>query len=84
MHDMDQDTNAVTQVRSREHWQQARRKAFLQKLYNAIGLTREPIDLLSFEEVQEKLRLRLNCTKWAMPILSRTAITACLWHGSLA
>jgi dienelactone hydrolase len=60
MHDMDQDTNAVTQVRSREHWQQARRKAFLQKLYNAIGLTREPIDLLSFEEVQEKLRLNQN------------------------
>jgi hypothetical protein len=51
------ESHAVIQAQSREHWNQARRRAFWQRLSNSLGLTREPIGLLSFEEVQRKLRL---------------------------
>lgn len=54
---MDHDTSAVTQALSRDQWNQARRKAFWQRLSSTLGLSREPTGLLSFEEVQQKLRL---------------------------
>lgn len=54
---MADDTSVVTQQASREQWTQARRKAFWQRLYRSLGLSRRPVDLLSFEEVQAKLRL---------------------------
>ncbi len=57
---MDQDTSAVTQALSRDHWNQARRKAFWQRLSSTLGLTKEPVNLLSFEDVQHKLRLAQN------------------------
>ena len=48
------------QTESREQWNQARRKAFFQRLYSSLGLSKEPLELLSFEEVQHKLRLTQN------------------------
>ena len=57
---MDQDPSAVTQALSREHWNQARRKAFWQRLSSTLGLTKESVSLLSFEDVQQKLRLAQN------------------------
>lgn len=54
---MSQDVSGVTQTLSRERWNQARRKAFWQKLSSSLGLSRQPVNLLSFEEVQHKLRL---------------------------
>jgi hypothetical protein len=52
--------SGYAQTLSREQWGQARRKAFWQKLSNALGLSRQPISLLSFEEVQQRLRLNQN------------------------
>ena len=57
---MEKDPNLATQVASREAWSEARRKAFLERVYGALGLTRRPQTLLSFEEVQERLRLTQN------------------------
>ena len=57
---MDQEASAVTKAVTREYWNQARRKAFWQKLSNSLGLTREPFGLLAFEDVQRKLRLNQN------------------------
>ncbi len=54
---MDQDSSGYTQSLSREQWNQARRKAFWQRLSNSLGLSRQPLNLLPFEEVQQKLRL---------------------------
>ena len=51
------DTNPSTQAASREAWSEARRKAFLERVYSTLGLNRRPQTLLSFEEVQERLRL---------------------------
>jgi len=133
---MAQDNLPVAQAVAREYWNQARRKAFWQKFSKAIGFSKQPTNLLSFEEVQHTLRLaqntyrglqvvsldkvvgsvgryhdftrtflplvesdgprwqriaelqmdtglrRLSFTKWAMPTLSRTAITASRWRGS--
>lgn len=57
---MAEDTTAMSRARSRDHWNQARRKAFWQRFSSALGLSREPLGLLSFEEVQHKLRLNQN------------------------
>jgi dienelactone hydrolase len=57
---MDQETSAVTRAMTREYWNQARRKAFWQRLSSNLGLTREPVSLLAFEDVQQKLRLNQN------------------------
>jgi dienelactone hydrolase len=57
---MDENTSSVTREYAREQWNQARRKAFWQRLSNTLGLAKEPVDLLSFEEVQQKLRLTQN------------------------
>lgn len=54
---MSQDSSEYAQSVSREWWNQARRKAFWQKLSGSLGLSRQPVTLLSFEEVQQKLRL---------------------------
>lgn len=54
---MSQDVSGITQTLSRERWNQARRKAFWQKLSSSLGLSKQPVNLLSFEEVQHKLRL---------------------------
>lgn len=54
---MVQDVNSAAQTTSREEWNQARRQAFWKRVSNALGLSREPFDLLSFEEVQRKLHL---------------------------
>jgi hypothetical protein len=51
------DVNGVRLQEIQRHWNQARRKAFLQRLYTALGLTKHPVELLSFEDVQAKLRL---------------------------
>jgi dienelactone hydrolase len=57
---MDEDASAATREYVREQWNQARRKAFWKRLSNTLGLTKEPVGLLSFEEVQQKLRLTQN------------------------
>ncbi len=57
---MAQDSLPVSQAVARDYWNQARRKAFWQKFSKALGLTRQPTELLSFEEVQHKLRLAQN------------------------
>jgi len=54
---MVKDTSVSTQAASREAWSEARRKAFLERIYSTLGLNRRPQTLLSFEEVQERLRL---------------------------
>lgn len=54
---MSEDTSMTAQSQSREKWNQARRQAFYQRLSSALGLTRQPVSLLSFEDVQQKLRL---------------------------
>ncbi len=54
---MSQEVSGITQTLSRERWNQARRKAFWQKLSSSLGLSKQPVNLLSFEEVQHKLRL---------------------------
>jgi len=54
------DTSQSTRAASREAWSEARRKAFLERVYSALGLNRRPQTLLSFEEVQERLRLTQN------------------------
>lgn len=58
--DLGQESTALTQARSREIWNQARRQAFWQRFSSSLGLTRQPTTLLSFEEVQQKLRLHQN------------------------
>jgi hypothetical protein len=60
MNIMGEEASPVTQYESREKWNQARRKAFLSRLTNTLGLSRRTPSLLSFEEVQEKLRLNQN------------------------
>ncbi|MBN1564431.1 MAG: hypothetical protein JXA10_11370, partial [Anaerolineae bacterium] len=57
---MDQETSISAQAVAREHWNQARRKAFWQRFSRVLGLSKQPGDLLSFEEVQKKLRLNQN------------------------
>jgi len=57
---MSENTSASSQIASHNSWNQARRRAFLQRLYSTLGLSRQPTELLSFEEVQEKLRLTQN------------------------
>lgn len=57
---MEQDSNLTTRVASREAWSEARRKAFLERVYGTLGLQRRSQTLLSFEEVQERLRLTQN------------------------
>ncbi len=54
---MEDDSSQVTQMESRGMWNQARRKAFLTRMYSALGLSRHPVELLSFEEVQNSMRL---------------------------
>ncbi len=54
---MDQDSTALSQTRSREIWNQARRRVFWERLSATLGLNRQPTTLLSFDEVQQKLRL---------------------------
>ncbi|RPI95690.1 MAG: hypothetical protein EHM39_11575, partial [Chloroflexi bacterium] len=54
---MAQDSLPVSQAVARDYWNQARRKAFWQKFSKALGLSRQPTELLSFEDVQHKLRL---------------------------
>lgn len=54
---MTQDSLPVSQSRARDYWNQARRKAFWQKFSKALGISRQPTSLLSFEDVQQKLRL---------------------------
>ena len=57
---MSEDTSVTAQTQSREKWNQARRRAFYQRLSSALGLTKQPVSLLSFEDVQQKLRLNQN------------------------
>jgi dienelactone hydrolase len=57
---MAQDNSPVSQNVAREYWNQARRKAFWQKFSRAIGFSRQPTSLLSFEDVQHTLRLAQN------------------------
>ncbi len=54
------DPNPSAMAASRESWSAARRKAFLERVYSTLGLSRRPATLLSFEEVQERLRLNQN------------------------
>lgn len=54
---MGQDTSPLSQARSKEIWNQARRQAFWQRFSSALGLSKQPTTLLSFDEVQQKLRL---------------------------
>ncbi len=57
---MDQDPSPASQAASREIWNQARRKAFWQRLSRVLGFSKSPPTLLSFEDVQRKLRLTQN------------------------
>ncbi|NDJ76449.1 MAG: transcriptional regulator, partial [Chloroflexi bacterium] len=57
---MTEDPTPLTQTVALEFWNQARRKLFLSRLFRTFGLNRQPSQLLSFEEVQEKLRLNQN------------------------
>ncbi len=57
---MGNDPSGNAQIEMRERWNTARRRAFFERLYSTLGLTRRPLELLSFEEVQEKLRLNEN------------------------
>jgi hypothetical protein len=57
---MAQDSLPVSQSRAREYWNQARRKAFWQGFSRALGISRQPTELLAFEDVQQKLRLAQN------------------------
>jgi dienelactone hydrolase len=57
---MAQDNLPVSQTAARDYWNQARRKAFWQKFSRALGFSRQPTDLLSFEDVQHTLRLAQN------------------------
>src|SRR5690606_21827141 len=54
---MVKDTSVSTQAASREAWSEARRKAFLEPIYSALGLNRRPQTLLSLEVVPARLRL---------------------------
>lgn len=54
---VDQDSSTIHQAFSREIWNQARRKAFWERLSATLGLSRGPATLIPFEEVQQKLRL---------------------------
>ncbi len=54
---MTEDSSPAVQAASREYWSQARRRAFLERVYSTLGLSKRPASLLSFEEVQERLRL---------------------------
>ncbi|MCC6799932.1 MAG: acetylxylan esterase [Anaerolineae bacterium] len=57
---MENDPNPSVRAASRDSWSAARRKAFLERVYATLGLGRRPATLLSFEEVQERLRLNQN------------------------
>lgn len=52
-----QEDNALVRAEAAEHWNQARRRAFLERFYGALGLSRRSTELLSFEDVSQKLRL---------------------------
>lgn len=54
---MNDDTSHVVQIAAREKWNTARRRAFYERLSSTLGFARRPTDLLSFEDVQDKLRL---------------------------
>ncbi len=49
---MAQDNLPVSQTAARDYWNQARRKAFWQKFSKAIGFSKQPTALLSFEDLQ--------------------------------
>jgi len=57
---MDLEASPSARTAARTLWNQARRKAFWQRMSYALGLTKRPVSLLSFEEVQAKLRLHQN------------------------
>ncbi len=57
---MAQDNLPVSQTAARDYWNQARRKAFWQKFSKAIGFSKQPTALLSFEDLQHSLRLAQN------------------------
>jgi dienelactone hydrolase len=57
---MAQENLPVAQAAARGYWNQARRKAFWQKFSRAIGFSKQPTSLLSFEDVQHTLRLAQN------------------------
>ncbi|MCD4686378.1 MAG: hypothetical protein K8S97_10620, partial [Anaerolineae bacterium] len=54
---MAQEISPITQATSREIWNQARRKAFWQGVSSALGIGKRAEPLVSFDEVQQKLRL---------------------------
>jgi len=54
---MNDETSHVVQIAAREKWNTARRRAFYERLSSTLGFARRPMDLLSFEDVQDKLRL---------------------------
>ncbi len=54
---MNEESNFAAQSEAREKWNNARRRAFYERLSSTLGFGKRPAGLLSFEEVQEKLRL---------------------------
>ena len=56
----DQDTSPAAESQSRVQWNQVRRKVFFERLYSTLGISKQPINLLAFDEVRAKLRLNQN------------------------
>jgi hypothetical protein len=56
---MSSDSGHAAQT-AHELWNQARRKALWQRMSYTLGLTKRPVNLLSFDDVQAKLRLHQN------------------------
>ncbi|MBN1679876.1 MAG: acetylxylan esterase [Anaerolineae bacterium] len=54
---MDQDPTVYDEHEAHMKWDRARRRAFMQRVYSSLGLIKQPLDLLSFQDVQAKLRL---------------------------
>ncbi|WP_119072859.1 alpha/beta hydrolase family protein [Aggregatilinea lenta] len=54
---MNEESNYAAQSEAREKWNTARRRAFYERLSSTLGFAKRPASLLSFEEVQNKLRL---------------------------
>lgn len=54
---MDQEISSMAQATSREIWNQARRKAFWQRVSGTLGIGKGYEPLVSFDDVQQKLRL---------------------------
>ncbi|HML22790.1 MAG TPA: alpha/beta hydrolase family protein [Aggregatilinea sp.] len=54
---MNDESNYAAQSEAREKWNNARRRAFYERLSSTLGFAKRPAGLLSFEEVQDKLRL---------------------------